>query len=136
MKSSKIIAAMLVLLPAAGCVQNRAIDPAIAAAAKEPLICTSEAQCELYWHRAQFWVSSNSSYKVQTVTDTIIETYSPRGGDPSLGYQIKRERFGNGQSRIWIHAGCDNMFGCQPRVEVAAADFKSYVRKTTNSKIQ
>ncbi len=113
----------------AGCATNQ-VDPATQAKANEPLLCDGKAQCDRYWQAAQVWVVGNSGYKVQTVTDSVIQTYGPMGHDTTLAFVVLREPQGGEKSRILVKAGCANMFGCHPPALKAIAEFKDYVRRT------
>lgn len=110
-----------------GCSTPPPIRPEIVAAAEKPLTCDSEQECRLYWQRALFYVNRVSVFKVQTVTDSLIQTYSPRGGTTDVGYNVSREPLLNGGNRLWIKVWCDNMFGCYPSITPEIARFKSYV---------
>ena len=60
-----------------GCVQTPiAIEPPAASA--QPVLCVNRSQCDVYWQRAQAWVANNSVYRLQTVTDTVLETAGPQ----------------------------------------------------------
>lgn len=110
-----------------GCV-SAPVTPEILAAANEPLLCADKKQCDFYWQRAQVWVSGNSGYKIQTVTDALIQTHGPFGSKVELAHKIVRAPNEDGSARILISSACDNMFGCQPSRESAAANFKRFVR--------
>jgi hypothetical protein len=83
------------------------ISPETEAAAQKPLTCTTESQCSLYWQRAQFWLARNSTTKLQTATDTVLQTYTPHNST-ELVYEITRERHADGTSRIWVGSLCRN----------------------------
>lgn len=104
------------------------VDPSIAAAANEPLLCSDKKQCDFYWQRAQIWVTQNSGYRIQSATDTIIATYGPSNSKVELAHQIVRIPNEDGSARITIASGCDNIFGCRPNKDVDTAAFKRYVK--------
>lgn len=35
------------------------------------------AQCALMWQRVQTWVATNSRYRIQIATDSILQTFGP-----------------------------------------------------------
>ena len=78
--------------------------------------------------RAQVWVINHSEYKLQTVTDSIIQTDGPSGGKRALAYQITKTPSNEGTATIGFAAHCDNMLGCEPNPWKAGADFKQFVR--------
>ncbi|MFL1908378.1 hypothetical protein [Plesiomonas shigelloides] len=109
------------------CAQNPPVSPEVKAAAEKPLICNGKEQCDFYWERALFYVSSNSKFKVQTATDNLIQTFSPTGQTPLVGYQVVREPLSKDEYRIWVKVWCDNMFGCVPDSTVEVANIKKYI---------
>ena len=76
--------------------------------------CTEGAECERLWGAAQVWVTQNAGYRIQTATDTVIETFGPLGSSTSLAARVVREYTGPEQYRIVITMGCANIFGCTP----------------------
>ena len=123
---------MGIVLGLAGCAAPRTVSPEIKAEAETPLICTGKEQCDLYWQRSLFYVNKNSRFKVQTVNESIIMTYSPTGGSAYVAYNISKEPLGQGAIRIWTKVYCDNMFGCVPDTVTEIANLKRYVRMGTN----
>ncbi len=89
--------------------------------------CSTERECKEMWSAAQAWVASNCGMKLQTVTDTIIQTYNPPGSSPALAAQIIKEPLGGGKYRILIKAYCSNIFGCVPDQWESAFKFNDYV---------
>ncbi len=120
------IAAALALL--AGCSTSGQIAGETMEQATAPLTCTNKAECDAWWARAQVWVSNHSEYKLQTVTDSIIQTDGPSGGKRALAYQITKTPSNEGTATVGFAAHCDNMLGCEPNPWKAGADFKQFVR--------
>lgn len=123
-------AALILAILLAGCATQAKVDPQARAQAEEPLICTTEEECTFYWQRAQFWLSNNAHFKIQTVTDTIIETYRGGDGDTSLAFKVTRERHRDGSSQLFVTAYCNNMFGCHPHPLEGIAKIKAYIRES------
>nr|WP_025598114.1 hypothetical protein [Burkholderia sp. WSM2230] len=113
---------------AAGCSTRGQVDPDVMQIATTPLTCSGKAQCDLWWQRAQTWVTNNSKYKVEAATDTLIQTAGPDGGKRALAYQITRAPNPDGTATIGFAAHCDGSLGCKPNPWEAGADFKEYVR--------
>ena len=113
---------------AAGCSTRGQVDPDVMQIATTPLTCSGKAECDLWWQRAQTWVTDNSKYKVETSTDTLIQTAGPDGGKRALAYQITRAPNPDGTATIGFAAHCDGSLGCKPNPWEAGADFKQYVR--------
>jgi hypothetical protein len=104
------------------------VDAATLTQAAAPLSCSGRAECDLWWHRAQVWVSKNSAYPVQAVTDAIIQTSGPSGGQRSLAYRITKSPNTDGTATVGFEAHCSNMLGCEPNPWEAGANFKQFVR--------
>ncbi|NML32184.1 hypothetical protein [Paraburkholderia antibiotica] len=130
MKNKSLLAA-LCLIALAGCVSQGQVDPDVMQIATKPLTCSNKAECDLWWQRAQTWVASNSKYKIETATDSLIQTAGPDGGKRALAYQITRSANPDGTATIGFAAHCDGSLGCKPNPWEAGAQFKEYVRGTT-----
>ena len=122
----KLLVALAVLT---GCTQmptpaELAANPATA----DPVLCIDKVQCDLYWQRAQAWVANNSEYRLQTVTDTVIETYGPVAPRRGLAFRITKVPDDKQGARIYALPACNNAFGCQPAPTDAVVAFKRFVR--------
>ena len=96
-------------------------------ASAEPVLCVGKAQCDIYWQRAQAWVANNSEYRLQTVTDTIIETQGPLVARTGLAFRVTRVPDDKDGARIYILTACGNAFGCSPTSSDAVTAFKRFV---------
>ena len=96
--------------------------------AADPVLCTSKAQCDVFWQRAQAWVANNSEYRLETVTDTVLETYGPLAGRTGLAFRITKVPDDKEGARIYVLPACNNAFGCSPTPAAAITDFKWFVR--------
>ena len=103
-------------------------DPASNPEAAAPLACINKAQCDLYWQRAQAWIAANSTYRVQNVTDTVIQTYGPIGASLDLAYTVVKTPSPDGSGRIAFACTCGNLFRCEPTKTQATIEFKRFVR--------
>ncbi|WP_370444202.1 hypothetical protein [Candidatus Burkholderia verschuerenii] len=81
-----LAAAALTLL--AGCASQDQVSSTVMEQATQPLTCMSKAECDAWWARSQVWVTNHSEYKIQTVTNSIIQTAGPSSGKRALAYQI------------------------------------------------
>ena len=93
-----------------------------------PLECEGEDQCKLYWERAQVWVAKYSYWKIQVATDVVIQTFNATQSSTYNHYSLVREPMGGGVERISMTTGCDNMFGCQVRPDVARRSLFVFVK--------
>ena len=109
-----------------GCVQTPiAIEPPATSA--EPVLCVNRSQCDVYWQRAQAWVANNSVYRLQTVTDTVLETTGPQPARTGLAFRITRVPDNDDGARIYVMAACGNSVGCNPAPSDAVTAFKRFV---------
>lgn len=123
----KRLAALLALsLAACGLMPVPPDNPADSPEAAAPLTCSSRAQCDLYWQRAQAWIAGNSDYKIQTATDTVIQTFGPFNSRVVLAFSVIRVPNADGSGRITIAAACGTR-ECVPRRTDAIVAFKRYV---------
>jgi hypothetical protein len=71
------------------------------------IVCEGSA-CGEYWAKAQVWISKHSGYKVQTQTESVIETFGPIYDiDPmTCGFSITKEPVGGGKFKIEFAPRC------------------------------
>ena len=74
--------------------------------ASAPVECTGPIQCNTAWRAAQAWVVNNSGYKVQVVSDAIIQTYNAPAYSQSYAFTVTREPRGEGVERLFIVPSC------------------------------
>ncbi|HEX7933872.1 MAG TPA: hypothetical protein VF573_12465 [Paraburkholderia sp.] len=113
---------------AAACSTRGQVDPDVMQIATTPLTCSGKAECDLWWQRAQTWVTNNSTYKIESANDKLIQTAGPDGGKRALAYQITRTWNPDGTATIGFAAHCDASLGCKPNPWEAGASFKEFVR--------
>jgi hypothetical protein len=130
MKKDLLAVLCVAAVSAAGCSTQGQVNPDVMQIATTPLTCSNKAECDIWWQRAQTWVTSHSKYKVESASDTLIQTAGPDGGKRALAYQITRTANPDGTATIGFAAHCDGSLGCKPNPWEAGADFKEYVRGT------
>jgi hypothetical protein len=123
----KALLATLCVL-AAGCSTRGQVDPDVMQIATTPLTCSSQTECNMWWQRAQTWVTNHSHYRIEAATDSLIQTAGPDGGKRALAYQITTTPNSDGTATIGFAAHCDSSLGCKPNPWEAGADFKKFVR--------
>lgn len=89
--------------------------------------CSGEADCKVKWDAAQLWVIHNAGFKIQNITDVLIETYNPTKGSPNLAAMVTKEPKGKGRYEIDVTLTCANDYGCTPDVWKAGIDFNRTV---------
>ena len=100
---------------------------AMAVAANRPITCKAGKDCEEKWSRAVQWVKQNSTYKFQTLSDNLIQTYGPFDSDPRSAFSITKVAEGHNKYTIDFSAACDNWIGCIPSVIELKISFINYV---------
>lgn len=95
--------------------------------ADAPLTCSDAAHCALLWRQAQFWAVEHSSYRLQMVTDTIIQTYGPIRGTHGWAFLITRQPGQAGKDVIDITPSCSGIRCPESHITVTAR-FKRYLR--------
>jgi len=75
-------------------------------------VCTEQRQCEGMWSAARNWVTSSCGMKIQTMTDTFIETYNST--DTSTACRVTKDPRAAGGYAFNVAVSCGNMFGCVP----------------------
>jgi hypothetical protein len=129
--SIKFLAASLAAMSfalLAGCASQDQVSSTTMEQATQPLTCMSKAECDAWWARAQVWVTNHSEYKLQTVTNSIIQTAGPSSSKRALAYQVTMTPTNEATATIGFAAHCDHPLGCDPNPWQAGADFKQFVR--------
>lgn len=112
----------------AGCAQTPTVGQnAASSASAEPVLCINKPQCDVYWQRAQAWVANNSAYRLQTITNTVIETAGPFAARSGLAFRVTRVPDEQEGARIYVVAACGNALGCSPGSSDAVVAFKRFV---------
>lgn len=127
------IAATILIAVLPGCVApNRypnvthATD-ADAQLAAGPLVCDGPEQCTLWWRRAQIWIARTSAYKLQVISDTVLETYGARPGSTGWAFSATREPLKDGAEQIELSPHCGSYPQCTESPVTLRADFARYV---------
>ena len=116
-------AASVLIAFVAGCAA-----PGYVATRPEPVLCISRPQCDAMWSRAQLFVLQKTSLRLQIVTDSVIQTYSPvTVYDTSLGFTITRETAADGSGVIRMQAICGEAAACMPPGTLAGQQFRAYL---------
>ena len=93
-------------------------------------VCSSQRQCEGEWAAARDWVINNCPMKIQTMTDSYIQTYNGVGTDDAdISCAVSKTPSPDGSYTISLAAGCGNMFGCVPSPYQALVDFNKAVNE-------
>jgi hypothetical protein len=100
---------------------------ALQQAANRPVTCTTGKDCEEKWSRAVHWVTQNSAYKIQTVSDNVIQTMGPLPNDASPAFTVTKVFNGSDTYALVLHGGCDNIWGCVPDPLKLKASFANYI---------
>lgn len=111
MRTTSIATLLTSIFLLSGCV-----SPAQQAAAQEKQnrmyetipVCNGEKDCSVKWDMAQLWVVRNASYKIQTSTSVLIETYSSSRSDnnDTMAVRVTKEPMGGGKYKILAEVTC------------------------------
>lgn len=95
----------------------------------KPVTCHAGADCDAKWSKATAWVTEHSKYKVESSSESLIQTSGPSTfeTDPSPTYKITKVAMGPNEYAIEFGGGCDSVFTCTPAVPAARADFTQSV---------
>lgn len=72
-------------------------------------------------------MTNHSEYRIQTITNSVIQTAGPSSGKRALAYQITLTPTNEATATIGFAAHCDSPLGCDPNPWQAGADFKQFV---------
>lgn len=109
------LALMVLPLAMTGCA-SMVVDDATQAANREKMrvvaasrpICDENTDCAAKWQAAQLWIVQNAQFKLQTVTDVVLETYSPWKGNPGLAVRVTKQPLGGTKYQLVIEVWCVN----------------------------
>lgn len=90
--------------------------------------CFNDSDCQRVWSAAQSWVATRCGMKIQTLSDSIIQTYTAVDGNMSLHCSVVKEPIAGNGYVVSITTGCGNLFGCVVDPWAAAFDFNSVVQ--------
>ncbi len=95
----------------------------------KPITCRAGADCNAKWSRADAWIKEHSKYKVETSSESLIQTSGPSAfeTDPSPTYKVTKFAMGTREYAIELTGGCDSIFGCTPTILAAQADFTQFM---------
>lgn len=83
-------------------------DEAAAVITHERVICTSDSDCAVKWSSAVNWVVRQSHWKVQTQSDTLLETYGP-GDTRYPSFILTKQLQPHGAAMLTLEANCGNL---------------------------
>jgi hypothetical protein len=104
--------------------QGQTLDEIIA---ENGIVCSGAQQCSELWRRTQYWISTNSGFKIQTATDVVIETYNPPAYSSRWGFAARKEPLSAGQERITILPSCGQAPICRETKGEMLNRARSYV---------
>jgi hypothetical protein len=93
-----------------------------------PIYCRAGADCDAKWSRAASWIVTNSRWKIQNQSDTIIQTSASADGSLSPSFTVTKVATAEPSvNQIVFDGGCDNIFRCEPTVAESRAKFAAFV---------
>ena len=127
-RAMHLVSVILVALLSA-CATGPQFTDAERASILTPISCASRSECDVIWSRLQAWVATNSTWRIQTANDVIIQTFGPGAQRTDVAYSLVRTPQSADSAIITIRAGCDNIFGCHPDPVDAIHRMKAAVGK-------
>lgn len=91
--------------------------------------CGAPRECEGMWSAARNWVTSHCEMKIQTISDSFIETYSSR--DSSAACRLTKDPESGGGYSFHLAVNCDTL--CVPSPVDRITDFQTTLRATGDS---
>lgn len=122
-KTAGLVAAILL----GGCAQPKKLPAEVVAQANTMLMCETTEQCAQFWKRAQVWVQKNAGYKLQVVTDVVIETYNATSYSTGWAFSVTRTPLAGPKEIIEIKPSCGPAPLCARHGLEMEAAFKRYV---------
>lgn len=104
--------------------QSRALDAEIARTTPH---CLGDRPCKAAWEGARNWVLANCPMKIQTITNTYIQTYNTGQYSAEIECSVSKTMDPRGGNTITLTLGCNNIFGCDPGPRHATLSFNRYV---------
>ncbi len=89
--------------------------------------CVSPRLCKAAWEGARDWVLAHCPMKIQTITDTYIQTYNTGEYSAQIECAVSKTMDPAGGNTITLSVGCNNLFGCDPGTRHAELSFNRYV---------
>jgi hypothetical protein len=119
---------LLAISAIAGCTSACSNLAPQASAPPAPINCRIGADCDAKWSRAVGWVVTNSRWKIQSQSDTIVQTSISADGSLSPSFTVTKVATTDPSVyRIVFEGSCDNIFRCEPTVTESSAKFAAFV---------
>jgi hypothetical protein len=93
----------------------------------QPIICAVGADCDAKWSRAVAWIAANSTLKIQTQTEMVVQTAGPVRSEPTPAFTVTKVARGDGRYEIAFNGGCGNPSRCVPTIPESRARFTEFV---------
>lgn len=127
-----LLPAVLIAAAAAGCAVPQRPQPVYSAAEAAdrytPPECDGAEACAQMWRAAQAWVATNSGFKLQVVTDAVLETYNPPPYSQRWAYRVVREQAGGTKERLIVTPSCGQAPVCRESADDMRANFNRAIR--------
>lgn len=124
----RFILAVAMTVAVSGCVSQAQRASNQAAMNESVPVCETTKQCDVAWSAATSWVTEHCAMKLQTVTDSLLQTYNSPPDSPELSCRVLKEKGPGGRSAVRISVGCANIFGCVPDRVASVLAFGSFVK--------
>jgi hypothetical protein len=107
----------------------------VEARAKDPAVCSGPEECDAVWAKAADWVAQHCAFKIQTRTDSVVQTEGPLGApNTDVACLLQRVPFSDvGAARLELSPSCGNWFECDPERDYLQAKFNDDMRAATRA---
>jgi hypothetical protein len=93
-----------------------------------PIYCRVGADCDAKWSRAAGWIATNSRWRIQSQSDTVVQTSASTDGSLSPSFTVtKIATTDPSVYQIVFEGSCDSIFRCEPTVAESRAKFAAFV---------
>jgi hypothetical protein len=119
---------LLAISAIAGCTGACSTFAPQASAPPAPINCRAGADCDAKWSRAVGWIVTNSRWKIQSQSDTMVQTSNAVDGSLSPSFTVTKVATADPSVyQIVFDGGCDNIFRCEPTLAESRAKFAAFV---------
>jgi hypothetical protein len=90
--------------------------------------CRAGADCDAKWSRAVGWITTNSRWKIESQSDTIVQTSDSVNGSLSPSFTVTKVATADPSVYEIVFDGrCENILRCEPTVAESRAKFAAFV---------
>ena len=123
-KATSIILVCAAMMLASCSSEPRKLSAAEQEIYSQQVRCYGADECTKLWRKAQVWAATHSGYKIQTATDSIIDTYNAMAYSTSWAIRIIRVPGPQDVDELQIFPDCGPAPLCRETKAEIVVDFK------------